>query len=138
MFGTFEFIADRGVSPTPADDRMRMEVLLSSLPADAAFLVTSAFGFGRMASGLYLPRQGEGTWYMAVRPGVVIEAPVRQITWSGNSYTFQTELRAGGLGGTLEVTGEVGADGSITGALRPIGRAIAPFRTFTGAPRSSF
>jgi hypothetical protein len=138
MFGTFEFIADRGVSPTPADDRMRMEVLLSALPADAGFLVTSAFGFGRMSSGLYLPRHGDGTWYMAVRPGVVIEAPVRDIKWSGNSYTFQTELRAGGLGGTLEVTGEIGADGSITGALRPIGRAIAPFRTFTGLPRSSF
>ena len=34
MFGTFEFIADTGVSPKPADDRMRMEVLLSSLPAE--------------------------------------------------------------------------------------------------------
>ena len=133
MFGTFEFIADRGVSPTQADDRMRMEVLLSSLPADASFLIDAPFGLGRMSSGLYLPRQGDGTWYLAVRPGVVLETPVRQIVWSGSSYTFQTELRAGGLGGALEVSGEVAADGSITGAVRPIGRGIAPFRAFTGS-----
>jgi hypothetical protein len=88
-----------------------------------------------MVSGLYLPREGEGSWYMAVRPGVIIETPVRDIVWTGDAYRFTTELRAGGLGGRLMVTGEVMEDGSIRGAVQPIGRAIAPFRAFTGTRR---
>jgi hypothetical protein len=135
MFGTFEYIADTGISPRPSDDRMRVGVLLSTLPSESAFAVSAPFGFGQMVSGLHLPREGDGSWYLAVRPGVIIETPVRDIVWTGNSYQFTTELRAGGLGGKLMVTGDVASDGSIRGSVQPIGRAIAPFRAFTGRRR---
>jgi hypothetical protein len=71
MFGTFEFIPEQGVSPAPPNDRMRMQVLLSSLPADSSYLLTSPFGFRQMSSALYLPRTGDGTWYLAVSAGTV-------------------------------------------------------------------
>lgn len=135
MFGTFEFIADEGVSPKPPNDRMRLDVLLSSLPPDSSYTITAPFGFGQMVSALYLPRTGEGIWYLAVRPGVIIDTPVREISWTGNAFQFGTELRAGGLGGRLAVSGEVAPDGSITGAVQPIGRGLAPFRTFSGTRR---
>jgi hypothetical protein len=137
MFGTFEFIADEGVSPQRADDRMRLEVLLSSMPAGSSYLLTAPFGLGgQMLSALHLPPTGEGTWYLAVRPGVIIDVPVRQVSWTGNAFTFVTEMRAGRLGGAYEVSGEVAADGSIAGTMQPPrGRGLAPFRTFSGPPR---
>jgi hypothetical protein len=132
MFGTFEYVPDRGVSPRPADDRLRMEVLLSPLPADSSFLLTAPFGFRQLPSALYVPREGDGSWYLVVRPGIVIEAPVSHIAWNGNTFQFTTELRAGRIGGRLSVKGEVADDGSVRGTVDPIGRALAPFRTFSG------
>jgi hypothetical protein len=132
MFGTFEFIADEGVSPRPADDRMRMQTLLADRPKESTFVLTSPFILGPIVSGLYLPPSGEGAWYLAVRPGVVIDVPVRQLAWTGNAFKFQTELRAAGIGGRLAVSGEVGSDGSIKGAIQPIGRGLAPFSSFSG------
>jgi hypothetical protein len=135
MFGTFEFIADEGVSPSRPNDRMRMDVLLSTLPPESSYLLTAPFGFGQMVSGLYLPRTGEGTWYLAVRPGVVIDIPVKQVVWTGDSFRFSTEMRAAGLGTAMDVSGEVAADGAIRGTVQPVGRGLVPFRTFSGARR---
>jgi hypothetical protein len=135
MFGTFEYTAAEGVSPKPADDVMRMNLLLSAMPADSAFVLSSPFLMGRMSSGLYLPRSGDGTWYLAVRPSTVIAVPVTDIAWSGNAFQFSSELAAGGLGAKLAVTGEVAADGSVHGDVRPVGTGFIPFRTFTGARR---
>jgi hypothetical protein len=136
MFGTFEFIAADGVSPQRPDDRMRMEVLLSALPRDASYVASAPLGgFLQITTGLFLPRSGEGTWYLAVRPGVVIEIPVRDLSWTDNAFHFSTEMRAGPLGGAMDVSGEIAADGSITGAVKPIGRGLVPFKTFSGTRR---
>jgi hypothetical protein len=133
MFGTFEFTVDEGVSPKRSDDRMRMQVVLSSLPAESSYLVTAPLGFVQMVGGLYLPREGEGLWYLAVRPGVIVDVPVRQLTWTGRAFSFTSELRVGGLGALLAVSGDVAADGTIRANLSPIGRGMAPFGTMTGA-----
>jgi hypothetical protein len=138
MFGTFEFVPDEGVSPGPPDDRMRMEVLLAGKPAASSFVLTAPFIFGQLVSGLYLPRAGDGTWYLAARPGVVIDVPARHIVWEGNAFRFQTELRAAGLGAKLAVSGEVGADGSIRGSVQPVGRGFAPFASFEGRALKGF
>jgi hypothetical protein len=136
MFGTFEYVADAGVSPTPPDDRMRMQVLLAPLPADSAYVVSAPFLFGRMMSGLYLPRTGDGTWYLAVRPGIVIDVPVRDIVWTGNAFTFATEMRAGGIGGAMVVSGEVADDGTIRGSVKAARRrGLVPFQEFSGQRR---
>jgi hypothetical protein len=132
MFGTFEFIPDEGVSPKTPDDRMRLDVLLASLPADSSYAVSAPFAFGQMVSALYLPKSGDGAWYLAVRPGVIIDVPVRHVRWEGSTFTFSTEMRAGGLGNAMEASGEIGEDGALRGTLRPVGRGFVPFRTFSG------
>jgi hypothetical protein len=131
MFGTFEFIPDEGVNPAPADDRMRMQVLLADRARDS-FVLSAPFAFGEMVSGLYLPPTGDGTWYLALRPGVVIDIPAQEIVWTSSSFRFQTELRAAGIGGRLVVSGSVGDDGSISGTVQPAGRGLAPFARFSG------
>jgi len=136
MFGTFEFVAAAGVSPARPDDRLRMEVLLSTLPHDSSFVLTAPFMLGQMSSGLYLPKSGDGTWYLAVRPGIVIDVPVTGIEWTGNAFRFDTEMRAGGIGSAMTVTGEVAADGTIRGNVKAAGRrGLVPFQTFSGARR---
>jgi hypothetical protein len=135
MFGTFEFVAAEGVSPSRPDDRLRMEVLANTLPADSSYILTSSFVFRPMASTLHLPRSGDGTWYMAVRPGIVIEVPVKDIAWTGNRFTFSSEIRVGGLGGALTASGEVAEDGSIRGEIRPVGGGVSTLNKFTGARR---
>jgi hypothetical protein len=132
MFGTFEFVAEAGVSPARPDDRYRMEVLLSSHARESSYVLSAPFALGQMTSGLYLPRTGDGTWYIAVRPAIVLEMPVRDVVWNGDAFQFTTEMRAGGIGGAMKVTGAVAADGSIRGNLAAIGRGLVPFRAFTG------
>lgn len=135
MFGTFEFIPDEGVSPQKPDDKMRLDVLLASLPSESSYAISAPFVFGQMRSALYLPKSGDGTWYLAVRPGVIIDVPVRQVRWEGDWFSFATEMRAGGLGNAMEASGEIAEDGSIRGTLRPAGRGLVPFRTFSGSRR---
>jgi hypothetical protein len=135
MFGTFEYVPADGVGPQPPDDKLRMQVLLASYPADSSFVVAAPFGFRQMLSAFYVPRQGDGSWYLAIRPGIVIETPIKQITWRGNAFEFVAELRAGGIGGRLSVKGEIAEDGSVRGTVDPLGRGLAPFRTFTGTRR---
>lgn len=135
MFGTFEFIADAGVSPVPPDDRLRMTTLLAPFPGNESYVMTSPFILGTITSALHLPKSGDGIWYLAVRPGVVIDVPVQQVTWNGDAFRFTSELRAAGLGGALSVSGQVKPDGSIQGTVQPVGRGMAPFSTFSGSRR---
>jgi hypothetical protein len=132
MFGTFEFVPVAGVSPSAPDDRLRMQVVAKALPADASYLLDVPFVFREMPAAIHLPRSGDGVWYLTPRPGIVIDVPVTDITWTGNSFTFSTVVRAGGLGGRLMAIGEVADDGSIAGEFRlPDGRR-APLGPFTG------
>ncbi len=134
MFGTFEFVPASGVSPVrPPDDRLRMEVLAKELPADQSFLMTVPFVFRQMPAAIHLPRSGDGRWYLTPRPGIVIEVPVTDITWSGNSFAFSTEVRVGGLGGRLLGSGEVGDDGAMRGEFRLPGGGRSPLGKFTGS-----
>lgn len=133
MFGTFEFIAKEGVSPRKPDDRMRLGVIISSFPRAASYLMTAPSMLGTMNAALHLPPTGDGMWYLAIQPGVVIDLPVRQIAWKGNAFTFTADLKLGGLGGVMNVSGEVGEDGAIRGTVAPPARGLVPFRTFSGA-----
>jgi hypothetical protein len=132
MFGTFEFVPVEGVSPARPDDAMRMNVIAKDLPADSSYLLSIPFLFRQMPSALHLPRTGEGTWYLAVRPGIVIDVPAREITWNGNAFSFLSDIRAGALGGRVTVSGEVDDEGAIRGQVTPVGGRPSPLGKFTG------
>jgi hypothetical protein len=135
MFGTFEFVPVEGVSPARPDDAMRMQVVAKDLPADSSYLLSIPFLFRQMPSALYLPRTGEGTWYLAVRPGIVIDVPAREITWNGNAFSFLSDIRAGALGGRVTVSGEVDDKGAIRGQVTSVGGRPSPLGKFTGTRR---
>ena len=109
-----------------------MDVIAKDLPADSAFVITVPFVFRQMPSAITLPRSGDGVWYLTPRPGIVIDVPVTDITWTGNSFTFLTEVRAGGLGGRLQGSGVVGEDGSIRGEFTVPSGGRSPLGKFTG------
>ena len=133
MFGTFEFVPVNGVSPVrPGDDRLRIDVVAKDLPADSSYLLAVPFGFRQMATAMTLPRSGDGVWYLTPRPGIIIDVPVTGITWTGNAFTFTTEVRVGGLGGRLNGSGVVGDDGSINGEFTLPGGGRSPLGKFTG------
>jgi hypothetical protein len=133
MFGTFEFIPVEGVSPTRPDDKLRMEIVAKQLPADSSFVMTVPFVFRQMPTAIHLPRTGDGRWYLTPRPGIIIDVPVTGISWTGNAFAFETEVRAGGLGGRLAASGEVGEDGTISGEFTLPGGGRSPLGKFTGS-----
>jgi hypothetical protein len=136
MFGTFEFVAAEGVSPQPPDDRMRLQTMLAGKPQNSAFLVDVPFPLGRLNAGLYLPRSGDGAWYVALAPGVVVTLPVTHVIWNGEAYQFVTKLRLLGFGGEMLVNGNVSTTGSIQGTVKPAAAGgFAPFTSFSGARR---
>ena len=97
MFGLFEFVADEGVSPKPANDRTRMDALVSTLPAASAYKVDVPLGRQPVPSVLELPRSGDGVWYVAANRQIMV-LPVRDLRWSGNSYRVleRTSARTNG------------------------------------------
>ena len=132
MFGTFEFVPVEGVSPARSDDALRMEVLAKSMPPDT-YLMTIPFVFRQMPAAMHLPPTGDGVWYLTPRPGIVIDVPVTDITWTGNAFTFSAEVRVGGLGGRLTASGEVDEDGTIRGQFQAPGGRRSPLGAFSGA-----
>jgi hypothetical protein len=136
MFGTFEFVPVAGVSPARIDDRLRMEIVAKGLPADSTYLMTVPFVFREMPTAIHLPRTGDGVWYLTPRPGIVIDVPVTDITWTGKAFSFRTEVRAGGMGGRLAATGEVGEDGTLRGEFVLPGGGRSPLGKFTGSLRA--
>jgi hypothetical protein len=136
MFGVFEFIPKDGVSPTPATLDSRNEALLATLPADASYSVPITILQPR-PSALYLPRQGEGTWYLLQGPLQTNVVPIKQITWTGNDFTFRVDIRFGpNAGFTFDVKGTA-ADGKLHAEVTPVGVDRAPFsRTIDGTLRA--
>jgi hypothetical protein len=110
-----------------------MEIVAKQLPADSSFVMTVPFVFRQMPTALHLPRTGEGRWYLTPRPGIIIDVPVTGITWTGNAFAFETEVRAGGLGGRLAAEGVVGEDGTISGEFKLPGGGRSPLGKFTGS-----
>ena len=139
MFGMFEFTADEGVSPTPVTPETRMDALLATLPADASYrvMVTILPTRPPLPSVLHLPKQGEGTWYIAQSRFQINVIPIKQINWKGDAYDFRMDVRFGPKAAfTFDVSGAVTADGSVRGDVTPVGVQQAPFsRTFEGALR---
>src|SRR5262249_31902879 len=134
MFGLFEFTAASGVSPKPATDRERMELLVSSLPADSSFLVNLPFGTDGQLAVLHVPRKGDGALSTQIM-GMMLPQPVAKLEWDGDSFTFNTLLRTLGPGGGFyTVTGTI-ENGAVKGKLLRLGRGAAPQASFdyTGA-----
>ena len=137
MFNVFEFIADEGVSPTPASDETRRDALLKSLPTGSAFSVELPFAMPfapatNLPTVLHLPKDGEGTWYIPMR-GELLVFPAENITWDGNDYQFDMKLRLGPMQSDLVVSGEVDADGAIQGTFEAQGNSLSPLQAFEGA-----
>ena len=131
VFNVFEFIADEGVSPTPASDETRRDALLTSLPAGSAFSVGLPMMGNALPTALHLPKNGEGMWYIPMQ-GNLISIPAENLAWDGNSYSFNMKLRLGPISSDFAVTGTVGADGAIQGTFEVIGDGISPFQGFEG------
>ena len=136
MFNVFEFIADEGVSPTPASDETRRDALLKSLPTGSAFSVELPFAMPfapatNLPTVLHLPKDGEGTWYIPMR-GELLVFPAENITWDGNAYQFDMKLRLGPMQSDLVVSGEVDGDGAIQGTFEAQGNSLSPLLAFEG------
>ena len=72
---------------------------------------------------------GEGTWYIPIR-GNLMTMPAENITWDGNAYRFDMQLRLGPMGGDFVVAGTVADDGAIQGEFE--GDGMVPFSAFEG------
>ena len=129
MFTVFEFIADVGVSPTPATPETRREALLASLPSDSVYRVDLSMMGRVLPTALHLPKSGEGTWYMPMR-GNLLVIPAKGVTWDGNNYNFDAQIRLGPMGGDFVVSGQV-ENGAINGNFT--GTGVVPFSSFEGA-----
>ncbi len=129
MFTVLEFYPDEGVSPTPATDETRREALIASLPGASAYRVDLQMMGQALPTALHLPRDGEGTWYIPIR-GNLMTMPAENITWDGNAYRFDMQLRLGPMGGDFVVAGTVADDGAIQGEFE--GDGMVPFSAFEG------
>ena len=129
MFTVFEFVADEGVSPTPASDETRREALLASLPSDSVYRVDLPMMGRALPTALHLPKGGEGTWYIPMR-GNLLVIPATGIAWDGNTYSFGMQMRLGPMSGDFVVKGQVD-DGAISGDFE--GTGMVPFSSFEGA-----
>ena len=64
--------------------------------------------------------------------GIIIPAPIQELTWEGNAFRFNTAIVAGPGAGFYTVTGTLAADGSVGGEMRRRGNTLPPSYTFTG------
>ena len=128
MFTVFEFIPDEGVSPVPASDERRRDALVASLPADSAYRVDLPMMGRALPTALHLPKDSEGTWYIPMQGNLVV-VPAKNVTWDGDSYRFDMQMRLGRMGGDFVVTGNIDGD-AITGDFE--GEGLVPFSSFEG------
>jgi hypothetical protein len=134
MFGAFDFVADAGVSPTPATVETRMHALEGTLPAESSYRIPVTI-LKPIPSVLHLPRTGDGTWYIGQSRIQINVVPLRNLAWNGDQFSFRMDVRFGPKAAfTFDVNGSVDADGAIRGTVAPVGVEKAPFsRTFEGA-----
>jgi mono/diheme cytochrome c family protein len=131
VFNVFEFIADEGVSPKPANDETRRDALLSSLPTGSAFSVGLPMMGNAIPTALHLPKNGEGMWYIPMQ-GQLLSIPAENLAWDDNAFNFDMKLRLGPIKSDFAVTGTVDADGAIQGTFEVQGNGISPFQGFDG------
>jgi hypothetical protein len=135
MFGMFEFVANEGVSPTPASPQTKMDALRSTLPADDAYNVPLALGRFGMPTVVHLPRKGPATWYLPANPQIVV-AQIRDVVWNGDQFTFAVDIRIGpNADWSFAAKGEKRADGTIRGDVTSLRETPVPIKTFESTPR---
>ena len=131
MFGMFEYTAAEGVSPAPSSPRTRMDALLASFK-DSAYMVDIVRPRQTIPSVLYLPRSGEGAWYVPTF-GILFVSPVKP-AWTDNAFEFESVLHVGAGPGDppFKVKGERLDDGSIKATVESIAGKPIPMAEFTG------
>ncbi len=131
MFGMFEFTAADGVSPRASNARTRMEALLSSF-TNSAYLVDLPLARQTIPSVLYLPRSGEGTWYIPTL-GMINVSALKDVQWTGGTFEFSSVLRLGTGPGPYAIKGALQDDGTIHGSVKTIAAdGRVPFSEFVG------
>ncbi len=137
MFGVFDFTPKDGVAPEPTSVEKRFDLLAATLPANSAYR-TSVTILKPIPAVLHLPRTGDGAFYLGQGRFQINVIPIRNITWSGDAFSFRMDARFGpNAAFTFDVTGTVSGS-AVTGEVTPVGVAKAPFsRTFEGALVSS-
>ena len=132
MFGMFEFTAARGVSPITLTVRDRIDSLLASFPPGTAYFIDLPRPQQTIPSVLYLPKSGEGAWYMPGL-GIINVSALNDVKWNGNAFQFSTMIRLGTGPGPFQITGEITAEGSIHGSLKALSpTSRVPFDEFSG------
>ena len=137
MFGVFEYTPKEGVSPKPSTLETKNDALLAMLPADSSYRVPVTI-LRPFISSLYLPRQGEGKWYLLQGPLQTNIVPIKQINWAGDNFTFRVDIHFGpNAAFTFDVAGSVKGDGTLHADVTPVGVDRAPFnRVIDGTLRS--
>ena len=137
MFGVFEYTPKDGVSPKPSTLETKNDAVLAMLPAESSYRVPVTI-LRPFISSLYLPRQGEGKWYLLQGPLQTNIVPIKQINWSGDNFTFRVDIRFGpNAAFTFDVAGSVKSDGTMHADVTPVGVDRAPFnRVIDGTLRN--
>jgi hypothetical protein len=131
MFGMFEFTAPVGVSPKRSTQQTREAALLSSYPKGTAFVCDVPMGGRSTRLVLHISKPGAdaqgaaagGTaeWLLPLPLGNYNPMPAENVTWSGSTFSFVSEMPIGGLGRgratAFDVTGTIDADGTVRGRM---------------------
>ena len=62
--------------------------------------------------------------------GNLLVIPAKGVTWDGNNYNFDAQIRLGPMGGDFVVSGQV-ENGAINGDFT--GTGVVPFSSFEGS-----
>ena len=112
--GFMEFIVDDGVRPKPRPPRTKLATMLEAHPAQDSYLNGGLMG---LPWGLYIPREGEGIWYL-VLGSVMFTSTVHDIAWDGDTFSFESGMvTAGGGGISMSVSGGVNSEGEMNGEV---------------------
>lgn len=118
-FGLLEFTADAGVSPVPSTNTSRMDALAMSFEPGSALRVDVPFQTNQPAPIVfYVPKSGDPHTYLPTPNARIGVAPLQNLVWNGNAFTFQTAvLGVPGGAGQYSVSGTVDANGVVTGTM---------------------
>lgn len=110
-FGVMEYISEKGVKPGPINVREKIKKLMAAHPVDSSYVVAMKMRGMAFPTGLYLPREGAGMWYLAFgRQLMSIE--LKNIKWDGDKFAF--DMASFGGGKPIVASGAVDADGQIS------------------------
>jgi len=109
MIGFVDYTVDEGVRPQVSDASpvdAKLVELAEEFP-DAVYKVMIQMGpGGEQASGVHVPKEGDGGWYVAMG-SIVGRAPIKEIAWTGNTFTGTAYVPGQD---PMEMAGEVHGD----------------------------